>query len=67
MSKSRCNASAFEFIELQVYLVLKQASKKADAMHRLIIFVSDDIVFLIRNVELFLRNTLDRVINPFLA
>ena len=28
---------------------------------------SDDIVFLIRNVELFLRNTLDRVINPLLA
>lgn len=67
MSKSRCIASAFEFIELQVYWALKQASKKADAMHRLIIFVSDDIVFLIRNVELFLRNTLDRVINPFLA
>lgn len=32
-----------------------------------IFYVSDNIVFLIRNVKLFLRNTLDRIIDPLLT
>ena len=36
-------------------------------MYGIFYVISDNIVFLIRNVKLFLRNTLDRVIYPFLA
>ena len=32
-----------------------------------IFYVSDNIVFLIRNVKLFLWNTLDRIIDPLLT